>query len=236
MTKNPYKKLSIVIPCYNEKNSISEIINQVKNVDIPLEKEIIIVDDFSTDGTREILKKLQKSEQGIKILFSEKNMGKGYSLRNGFTHSTGDIIIIQDADLEYDPNEYAVLLKPILDNEADVVYGSRFKVDYVDKFSFLSHYLGNKLLTTISNQFTGLKLTDVETCYKMFTKEILDKIHLTEDRFGFDPEFTAQIAKINCRISEVGIKYKNRSYEEGKKITWKDGIHALKVIIKYGLK
>ena len=233
MTEDSYKKLSVIVPCYNEKNSISEIINQVKNVDIPLEKEIIIVDDFSTDGTREILKKLQKSEQGIKILFSEKNMGKGYSLRNGFTHSTGDIIIIQDADLEYDPNEYAVLLKPILDNEADVVYGSRFKVDYVDKFSFLSHYLGNKLLTTISNQFTGLKLTDVETCYKMFTKEILDKIHLTEDRFGFDPEFTAQIAKINCRISEVGIKYKNRSYEEGKKITWKDGIHALKVIIKY---
>ena len=236
MTEDSYKKLSVIVPCYNEKNSISEIINQVKNVDIPLEKEIIIVDDFSTDGTREILKKLQKSEQGIKILFSEKNMGKGYSLRNGFTHSTGDIIIIQDADLEYDPNEYAVLLKPILDNEADVVYGSRFKVDYVDKFSFLSHYLGNKLLTTISNQFTGLKLTDVETCYKMFTKEILDKIHLTEDRFGFDPEFTAQIAKINCRISEVGIKYKNRSYEEGKKITWKDGIHALKVIIKNGSK
>ncbi len=233
MTEDSYKKLSVIVPCYNEKNSISEIINQVKNVDIPLEKEIIIVDDFSTDGTREILKKLQKSEQGIKILFSEKNMGKGYSLRNGFTHSTGDIIIIQDADLEYDPNEYAVLLKPILDNEADVVYGSRFKVDYVDKFSFLSHYLGNKLLTTISNQFTGLKLTDVETCYKMFTKEILDKIHLTEDRFGFDPEFTAQIAKINCRISEVGIKYKNRSYEEGKKVTWKDGIRILKVIIKY---
>ena len=236
MTEDSYKKLSVIVPCYNEKNSISEIINQVKNVDIPLEKEIIIVDDFSTDGTREILKKLQKSEQGIKILFSEKNMGKGYSLRNGFTHSTGDIIIIQDADLEYDPNEYAVLLKPILDNEADVVYGSRFKVDYVDKFSFLSHYLGNKLLTTISNQFTGLKLTDVETCYKMFTKEILDKIHLTEDRFGFDPEFTAQIAKINCRISEVGIKYKNRSYEEGKKVTWKDGIRILKVIIKHGLK
>ena len=233
MTEDSYKKLSVIVPCYNEKNSISEIINQVKNVDIPLKKEIIIVDDFSTDGTREILKKLQKSEQGIKILFSEKNMGKGYSLRNGFTHSTGDIIIIQDADLEYDPNEYAVLLKPILDNEADVVYGSRFNVDYVDKFSFLSHYLGNKLLTTISNQFTGLKLTDVETCYKMFTKEILDKIHLTEDRFGFDPEFTAQIAKINCRISEVGIKYKNRSYEEGKKVTWKDGIRILKVIIKY---
>ena len=236
MTEDSYKKLSVIVPCYNEKNSIYEIISQVKNVDIPLEKEIILVDDFSTDGTREILKKLQKNEQEIKIFFNEKNMGKGYSLRNGFTHSTGDIIIIQDADLEYDPNEYAVLLKPILDNEADVVYGSRFKVDYVDKFSFLSHYLGNKLLTTISNQFTGLKLTDVETCYKMFTKEILDKIHLTEDRFGFDPEFTAQIAKINCRISEVGIKYKNRSYEEGKKITWKDGIHALKVIIKYGLK
>ena len=233
MTSNSYKKLSIIIPCYNEKNSISEIINQVKNVYIPLEKEIVVVDDFSTDGTREILKKIQKNDQAIKIFFNEKNMGKGYSLRNGFTHSTGDIIIIQDADLEYDPNEYAVLLKPILDNEADVVYGSRFKVDYVDKFSFLSHYLGNKLLTTISNQFTGLKLTDVETCYKMFTKEILDKIHLTEDRFGFDPEFTAQIAKINCRISEVGIKYKNRSYEEGKKITWKDGIHALKVIIRH---
>ena len=233
MTKNPYKKLSIVIPCYNEKNSISEIINQVKEVYVPLEKEIILVDDFSTDGTREILKKLQKNEQGIKVFFSEKNMGKGYSLRSGFTHSTGDIIIIQDADLEYDPHEYVVLLKPILDNQADVVYGSRFKAGYNKKFSFLSHYIGNRVLTMISNQFTGLKLTDMETCYKMFTKEILDKIHLTENKFGFEPEFTAQIAKINCRISEVGIKYKNRSYEEGKKITWKDGIHALKVIIRH---
>ena len=233
MTKNPYKKLSIVIPCYNEKNTISEIISQVKEVYIPLEKEIILVDDFSTDGTREILKKLQKNEQGIKVFFNEKNMGKGYSLRSGFTHSTGDIIIIQDADLEYDPHEYVVLLKPILDNQADVVYGSRFKAGYNKKFSFLSHYIGNRVLTMISNQFTGLKLTDMETCYKMFTKEILDKIHLTENKFGFEPEFTAQIAKINCRISEVGIKYKNRSYEEGKKITWKDGIHALKVIIKH---
>ena len=233
MTKNPYKKLSIVIPCYNEKNSISEIINQVKEVHVPLEKEIILVDDFSTDGTREILKKLQKNEQGIKVFFNEKNMGKGYSLRSGFTHSTGDIIIIQDADLEYDPHEYVVLLKPILDNQADVVYGSRFKAGYNKKFSSLSHYIANRVLTGISNQFTGLKLTDMETCYKMFTKEILDKIHLTENKFGFEPEFTAQIAKINCRISEVGIKYKNRSYEEGKKITWKDGIHALKVIIKH---
>ena len=233
MTKNPYKKLSIVIPCYNEKNSISEIISQVKEVYIPLAKEIILVDDFSTDGTREILKKLQKNEQGIKVFFNEKNMGKGYSLRSGFTHSTGDIIIIQDADLEYDPHEYVVLLKPILNNQADVVYGSRFKAGYNKKFSFLSHYIGNRVLTMISNQFTGLKLTDMETCYKMFTKEILDKMHLTENKFGFEPEFTAQIAKINCRISEVGIKYKNRSYEEGKKITWKDGIHALKVIIKH---
>ena len=233
MTKNPYKKLSIVIPCYNEKNTISEIISQVKEVYIPLEKEIILVDDFSTDGTREILKRLQKNEQGIKVFFNEKNMGKGYSLRSGFTHSTGDIIIIQDADLEYDPHEYVVLLKPILDNQADVVYGSRFKAGYNKKFSFLSHYIGNRVLTMISNQFTGLKLTDMETCYKMFTKEILDKMHLTENKFGFEPEFTAQIAKINCRISEVGIKYKNRSYEEGKKITWKDGIHALKVIIKH---
>ena len=233
MTKNPYKKLSIVIPCYNEKNSISEIINQVKEVHVPLEKEIILVDDFSTDGTREILKKLQKNEQGIKVFFNEKNMGKGYSLRSGFTHSTGDIIIIQDADLEYDPREYVILLKPILNNQADVVYGSRFKAGYNKKFSSLSHYIANRVLTGISNQFTGLKLTDMETCYKMFTKEILDKIHLTENKFGFEPEFTAQIAKINCRISEVGIKYKNRSYEEGKKITWKDGIHALKVIIKH---
>ncbi len=233
MTKNPYKKLSIVIPCYNEKNSISEIINQVKEVHVPLEKEIILVDDFSTDGTREILKKLQKNEQGIKVFFNEKNMGKGYSLRSGFTHSTGDIIIIQDADLEYDPREYVILLKPILNNQADVVYGSRFKAGYNKKFSSLSHYIANRVLTGISNQFTGLKLTDMETCYKMFTKEILDKIHLTENKFGFEPEFTAQIAKINCRISEVGIKYKIRSHEEGKKITWKDGIHALKVIIKH---
>ena len=236
MTENSYRKLSIIIPCYNEKNSISEIINQVKNVYIPLEKEIVVVDDFSTDGTREILKKIQKNDQAIKIFFNEKNMGKGYSLRNGFTHSTGDIIIIQDADLEYDPSEYVVLLKPILNNEADVVYGSRFKAGFTKKFSFFSHYVANRILTIISNQFTGLKLTDMETCYKMFTKEILDKIHLTENKFGFEPEFTAQIAKINCRISEVGITYKNRSYEEGKKITWKDGIHALKVIVKYGLK
>ena len=236
MTKKSFKKLSVVIPCYNEKNSISEIINQVKNVVIPLEKEIIIVDDFSTDGTREIIKNIQKNDERIKIFFNEKNMGKGYSLRNGFAHTTGDLIIVQDADLEYDPNDYVNLLKPILNDEADVVYGSRFKGDEIDKFSFLSHYMGNRLITIVSNLFTGLKLTDVETCYKMFTKEVLKKIHLTEDQFGFEPEFTAQIGKINCRVSEVAITYKNRSYTEGKKITWKDGVHAIVVIIKHSLK
>jgi len=236
MVKKLYKKLSIVIPCYNEKNSITEIINQVKNVVIPLEKEIIIVDDFSTDGTREIIKKIQNNDKRIKIFFNERNMGKGYSLRNGFAHATGDIIMIQDADLEYDPNDYVKLLKLILNDDADVVYGSRFKGGKIDRFSFLSHYIGNRLITIISNQFTGLKLTDIETCYKMFTKEILNKIHLTENQFGFEPEFTAQIGKINCRVSEVSITYKNRNYEEGKKITWKDGVRALIVIIKHGLK
>ena len=235
MTKNPYKKLSIVIPCYNEKNSISEIINQVKEVYVPLEKEIILVDDFSTDGTREILKKLQKNEQGIKVFFSEKNMGKGYSLRSGFTHSTGDIIIIQDADLEYDPHEYVVLLKPILDNQADVVYGSRFKAGYNKKFSFLSHYIGNRVLTMISNQFTGLKLTDMETCYKLIRCDIANKLNLQENRFGIEPEITARLAQLNAKIIEVQISYQRRLYKHGKKIGFKDGCRTIWCILKYNI-
>mgnify|MGYP001263793506 CR=1 FL=1 len=229
-----YKKLSIIIPCYNEKNTILKLLSEVKNSKISLEKEIIIIDDCSTDGTQKILNNL--NDQEIKIFFNQKNMGKGYSIRNGFDKATGQIMIIQDADLEYDPNDYSNLLQPILDNNADVVYGSRFIGDQPDKFFFFSHYVGNKFLTFASNLFTGLKITDMETCYKVFTKSIYDRIHLYENRFGFEPEFTAQIGKLNCRVTEIPISYKSRDYDEGKKITWKDGVRALLLIIKYGIR
>jgi glycosyltransferase involved in cell wall biosynthesis len=222
--------LSIIIPAYNEVNFIDEIIKKVKET--PYEKEIIIVDDCSTDGTREYLKGLK--EDNIMTIFHEKNQGKGAALRNGIARAKGDIIIIQDADLEYDPKEYPRLLGPILDGKADVVYGSRF-LGGPHRVFYFWHYLGNSMVTLISNMFTNLNLTDMETGYKVFKKEIFDGITIESDRFGFEPEITAKIAKKRFRIYEVPISYYGRGYEEGKKITWRDGIKAFFTILKYNV-
>ncbi|OGL44268.1 MAG: glycosyl transferase [Candidatus Schekmanbacteria bacterium RBG_16_38_11] len=223
-------KISVVIPVYNEKATILDLIKKVESVN--LEKEIILVDDCSTDGTREILKSL--GDNKYKIFFQEKNSGKGAALRTGFDHVTGDIVIVQDADLEYDPNEYGRLIEPILHGKADVVFGSRFLAG-PHRVHLFWHYLGNKMLTTLSNIFTNLNLTDMETCYKVFKAEILKSLNLKSNRFGFEPEFTAKIAKRKYRIYEVPISYYGRDYSEGKKITWKDGIIAIWCIIRYRL-
>ncbi len=228
-------KLSIVIPCYNEIKTIDILLNSVQIVELAMEKEVIIVDDCSTDGTREYLSKLVGSDNGIDVFFHEKNMGKGASLKTGFEKASGDVIIIQDADLEYDPNEYPKILKPILDDKADVVYGSRFAGGQSHRVLFFWHSLGNKFLTLLSNIFTNLNLTDMEVCYKAFRKKILEEIDLVENRFGFEPEFTAKISRLDCRIFEVGISYYGRTYSEGKKINWKDGVRAIYVILKYGI-
>jgi len=222
-------KLSVVIPVYNEKDTIREILRRVQDVDLP--KEIIVIDDCSTDGTREILQSLPPSDN-VKILFQPRNAGKGAALRAGFRQVSGDIVIIQDADLEYDPAEYPELIRPILKNKADVVYGSRF-LSGPHRVLFFWHSVGNRVLTTLSNMLTDLNLTDMETCYKVFRADILKKIELRENRFGIEPEFTAKIAKARCRIYEVPISYAGRDYSEGKKISWKDGIAALFVILKY---
>jgi len=223
-------KLSIVIPVFNEKNTIQEIISRVEAVNLSLEKEIIIIDDFSRDGTREILEKIKQPH--IKVYFHQKNMGKGAALRTGFSLAQGDIILVQDADLEYDPQEYPKLLAPILDGRADVVYGSRF-LGGPHRVLFFWHYVGNKMLTTFSNILSNLNLTDMETCYKAFKKEVISKINLKSKRFGFEPEVTVKIAKLKCRIYEVPISYSGRDYSEGKKIGWKDGIAAIFHIIRY---
>jgi len=228
-------KVSIIIPCFNEINTIEKIIEEVKGVPLEIEKEIIIVDDFSKDGTREYLKSIDGKDNYIKIIYHSENKGKGAALRSGFRAASGDIILIQDADLEYDPNEYPKLLKPILEDKADVVYGSRFIGSESHRVLYFWHSLGNKFLTLLSNMFTNLNLTDMEVCYKVFRREILDKIELKEDRFGFEPEFTAQISRLKCRVYEVGVSYYGRTYTEGKKITWKDGVRAIYVILKYGI-
>lgn len=224
-------RLSVVIPVYNEKDTILEIVRRVEEV--PLNKEIIVVDDFSTDGTRDILKGI--NDGYIKVFFHEKNQGKGAALRTGFSKVGGDIIIVQDADMEYDPMEYSKLIDPILDGKADVVYGSRFAGGEPHRVVFFWHLMGNKFLTFLSNIFTNLTLTDMETCYKVFTRDVLEKITVEECRFGFEPEITAKVAKLGVRIYEVGISYSGRSYVEGKKIGWKDGFSAIRCIIKYNL-
>ena len=225
--------ISVLIPCYNEKNTIEEIVlrvNNLKNLDI----EIIIIDDCSNDGTREILNDKIKDKVS-KVIFNENNYGKGYSLKKGINAANGEIILIQDADLEYNPKEYYKLTKPIIDGDADVVYGSRFIGGDERRILFFWHTVANKVLTLLSNMFTNLNLTDMETCYKVFKKEIIKKVELREKGFGFDPEVTAKIAKLKPRIYEIGISYFGRTYEEGKKIGLKDAFIVLKCIIIYNL-
>ncbi len=229
-------KISVIIPVYNEVNTILQIIKKVResNLKSGLTKEIIIIDDYSTDGTLEKLKYINNPDR-VKVYYHEKNQGKGAALRTGFKHCTGDIILIQDADLEYDPNDYPCLLDPILNDNADVVYGSRFLGAGPHRVLFFWHYMGNKWLTTLSNIFTNLNMTDMETCFKVFKKEVIDTITIKENRFGVEPEITAKIARGQWRIYEVGISYYGRDYSQGKKIGWKDGFRAFYVILKYGL-
>jgi len=222
-------KISIVIPIYNEQKTLEALVAKVNAVDY--EKEIILVDDFSTDGSREILKRYENKEN-FKVLYHNHNQGKGAALRTGFSNVDGDIIIIQDADLEYNPSDYEILLEPILDGRADVVYGSRF-LGGTHRVLFFWHSVGNMVLTTFSNMLTNINLTDMETGYKVFTKEVNERLNFKCNRFGFEPEFTAKVAKNNFRIYEVPISYSGRDYSEGKKITWKDGIAAIWFIFKF---
>ena len=224
-------KLSVIVPVFNELSTIREIVARV--LAVPVDKELIIVDDFSTDGTRPVLNELALIPN-VKVVFHDRNRGKGAALRTGFASATGDLVLVQDADLEYDPDEYPRLLKPILDGKADVVYGSRFIGGESHRVLYFWHSLGNKLLTLMSNAFTNLNLTDMETCYKVFRREIIQNISVEEDRFGFEPEVTGKIAAIRgCRVYEVGISYFGRTYEEGKKIGWRDGVRAAWCIWKY---
>jgi glycosyltransferase involved in cell wall biosynthesis len=227
--------LSVVIPCYNETKTIRAILERVRSAAPALSKELIVVDDMSTDGTRELLSGELRSLVDTLVLH-ERNQGKGAALRSGIRAATGRIVVIQDADLEYDPNEYEVLVRPILDGRADVVFGSRFVSGGSRRVLYFWHYVGNQLLTLLSNIFTNLNLSDMETCYKVFRREVIQSIEIEEDRFGFEPEVTAKVAKLKCRIYEVGISYAGRTYEEGKKIGWKDGVSALRCIVKYGLR
>ena len=228
-------KLSIIIPCYNEMSTIKTILEAVQNS--PYEdKEIIIVDDCSKDGTRDVLKNEIEPSGAAKVIYHEINQGKGAALRTGITGATGDVVIIQDADMEYDPNEYPKLVEPIAKGKADVVFGSRFAGGDAHRVVYYWHRIGNGLLTLLSNMFTNLNLTDMETCYKVFKREIIQSIQIEENRFGFEPEITAKIAKIpEIRIYEVGISYYGRTYAEGKKIGWKDGFRAIYCILKYNL-
>jgi glycosyltransferase involved in cell wall biosynthesis len=227
--------LSVVIPCYNEINTIEEIVLAVFHSPYP-NKEIIIIDDCSTDGTREKLKNLIQSNNIVaKVLYHDKNMGKGAALRTGFAAAIGDIVIVQDADLEYDPMQYPQIVAPIVQGKADVVFGSRFMGGQPHRVVYYWHRVGNGILTMLSNMFTNLNLSDMETCYKSFRREIIQSIKIEENRFGFEPEITAKLSKLRCRIYEVGISYYGRTYDEGKKIGWKDGIRAIVCIVKYNL-
>lgn len=229
------KTLSIVIPVYNENKLLPEILRQVEGVPLPEEmtRQIVLIDDCSTDGTTDILKKMAEDRPDYTVTFHEMNQGKGAALRTGFKHATGDIVIIQDADLEYDPRDYPKLLKPILEGRADVVYGSRFAGETRRVVNY-HHFLGNKFLTRLSNMFTGLYLTDMECCYKVFKREVLERFEIQEPRFGVEPEITAKLARMkDIKIYETPVGYNGRTYDEGKKINWKDGVSAIRCILKY---
>ena len=226
-------ELSIVIPVYNEKGTVRDLVEKVQSVDLGVEKEIVLVDDCSTDGTADVLKAIAAENPEWAVEFHEVNMGKGAALRTGFARAGGDIVVVQDADLEYDPKDLKPMLGPILDGHADVVFGSRFLGGGPHRVVFFWHYLGNRFLTTLSNMMTDLNLTDMEVCYKMFRKEVLAGITIRENRFGFEPEIVAKVSRGDWRIYEVPIAYYGRGYGEGKKITWKDGVRALWCIIKY---
>ncbi len=229
--------LSVVIPVYNEKATLCELIRRVLDAPVPLERELIVVDDCSQDGTRALYPTLAQRfpNARIRVFQHEVNRGKGAALRTGFAQVQGDIVIVQDADLEYDPRDYPKLLRPLLDGRADVVYGSRFIGGDEHRVLYFWHYVGNRFLTLLSNMFTNLNLTDMETCYKVFRTEVLRSMRLKSDRFGIEPEITAKVARGGWRVYEVGISYSGRSYEEGKKITWKDGVKAIYTIVRYAL-
>ncbi len=224
--------LTVVIPVYNEVNTLLAIIERVQQS--PIDKEIVIVDDCSSDGTAELLRRTTLSPN-VRVIFHDVNRGKGAALRTGFAEARGDLVIVQDADLEYDPQEYPKLIKPIVDGLADVVFGSRFAGGETHRVLYFWHSIGNRLLTLCSNAATNLNLTDMETCYKVFRRDVLQRITIEENRFGFEPEITAKVAKLRVRLFEVGISYAGRTYEEGKKIGWKDGVRALWCIAKYNL-
>ena len=226
-------KLSIIIPVFNEVSTLEELIKRVKAAPVD-DKEIILVDDYSTDGTRDLIRD-KLSDMVDQVHFQDRNYGKGFALKAGFALATGDIVLVQDADLEYDPDQYPMLIEPILQDRADVVYGSRFQGGGPHRVVYFWHSLGNRLLTLLSNMFTNINLTDMETCYKVFRREIIQSIDIQEPRFGVEPEITAKIARKRVRIYEIGISYYGRTYDEGKKIGWRDGVHAIWCILKYNL-
>ncbi len=226
-------KLSVVIPVYNEVSTIEALLSRVNASPIP-DKQIILIDDCSTDGTRELIRERLESHVD-RVIYQPKNYGKGFALKTGFEHATGDIVLIQDADLEYDPRQYPILIDPIVNDMADVVFGSRFVGAGPHRVVYFWHYVGNRLLTLLSNMLTNINLTDMETCYKVFRREVIQSIDIKEKRFGFEPEITAKIARKRVRIYEIGISYYGRTYEEGKKIGWRDGVKAVWCILKYNL-
>lgn len=229
-------KLSIIIPVYNEVRTLDQILARVDEVNVGMEKELVLVDDGSKDGTRDLFPALKEKYPSITVILHEVNKGKGAALRTGLTQATGDILLIQDADLEYDPRDYHILLQPILEGRADVVYGSRFAGGGAHRVLYFWHMIGNRIITLASNMFTNLNFTDVEVCYKVFRREVIHSFQLKEDRFGFEIEVTAKIARGDWRIFEVPISYYGRPYSEGKKITWKDGVRAMWCIVKYRFK